>query len=55
MIKEKFDAIKAESGAKAVVFLLGTGRGTAPYMDAPAVRIRFCAVRLHAFRQQLLL
>ena len=31
-IKEKFDAIKAESGAKAVVFHLGTGRGTAPYM-----------------------
>lgn len=32
MIKEKFDTIKAESGAKAVVFSLGTGRGTAPYM-----------------------
>lgn len=32
MIKEKFDTIKAESGAKAVVFHLGTGRGTAPYM-----------------------
>jgi anaerobic selenocysteine-containing dehydrogenase len=32
MIKEKFDTIKAESGAKSVVFSLGTGRGTAPYM-----------------------
>ena len=31
MIKEKFDTIKKESGAKAVVFHLGTGRGTAPY------------------------
>lgn len=32
MIKEKFDKIKEESGAKSVVFSLGTGRGTAPYM-----------------------
>ncbi|MDR2108778.1 MAG: molybdopterin-dependent oxidoreductase, partial [Coriobacteriales bacterium] len=32
LIKTTFDTIKAESGAKAVVFSLGTGRGTAPYM-----------------------
>lgn len=32
MIKTKFDKIKEESGGKAVVFHLGTGRGTAPYM-----------------------
>ncbi len=32
MITEKFETIKRESGAKAVVFHLGTGRGTAPWM-----------------------
>lgn len=31
-IFETFNRIKAESGAKSVVFSLGTGRGTAPYM-----------------------
>ena len=32
LVKTTFDKIKAESGGKAVVFHLGTGRGTAPYM-----------------------
>ncbi|MGV8083985.1 MAG: molybdopterin-dependent oxidoreductase [Coriobacteriia bacterium] len=31
-IFETFNRIKAESGAKSIVFSLGTGRGTAPYM-----------------------
>ncbi|MDR0500327.1 MAG: molybdopterin-dependent oxidoreductase [Coriobacteriales bacterium] len=32
LIKERFDEIKAKYGAKSIVFSLGTGRGTAPYM-----------------------
>ena len=32
MVFDKFNQIKAESGGKSVVFHLGTGRGTAPYM-----------------------